>query len=45
MKFARKFDEMLLANNASGNFNGLSFEYKGPLHVSIGQEAVAVGQA
>lgn len=45
MQFARKFDEMLLANNANGNFKGLSYEYKGPLHVSIGQEAVAIGQA
>lgn len=45
MVFARKFDEMLLANNAAGNFKGLSYEYKGPLHVSIGQEAVAIGQS
>ena len=45
MIIARKFDEMLLENKMTNSYKGIEFKYDGPLHVSIGQEAVAIGQS
>lgn len=43
--FVREFETMLGALKATGSYNGVEFNYKGPAHMSIGQEAVAVGAA
>ncbi|MDI4567553.1 MAG: thiamine pyrophosphate-dependent dehydrogenase E1 component subunit alpha, partial [Mycoplasma sp.] len=45
MLLIRRFEEMLLENKATNKFHGIEYEYDGPLHTSIGQEAVCVGQA
>ena len=45
MKTLRAFECMLLAVKTTGAFDGKAFDYPGPAHLSLGQEAAAVGQA
>ncbi len=40
----REFESMLNAIKTMGSWNGISYNHKGPAHLSIGQEAAAVGQ-
>ncbi|MDR1094346.1 MAG: dehydrogenase [Clostridiales bacterium] len=41
----REFETMLTEIKLKGNYGGEAFTYPGPSHLSIGQEAQAVGQA
>ncbi|MDR0426810.1 MAG: dehydrogenase [Clostridiales bacterium] len=41
----REFETMLTEIKLKGNYGGEEFTYPGPSHLSIGQEAQAVGQA
>ncbi|MBM4030885.1 MAG: pyruvate dehydrogenase [Planctomycetes bacterium] len=45
MMMVRAFEEMIIAvrNQAYEPIKGLDFEYRGPTHLSIGQEATSVG--
>lgn len=45
MALIREFEEMLDKVKKLGSYRGLAYEHKGPAHLSIGQEAAAVGQA
>ena len=45
MVIIREFESMLLAVRTTGEYAGISYKYIGPAHLSIGQEASAVGQA
>ncbi|NLL41858.1 MAG: dehydrogenase [Firmicutes bacterium] len=45
MVIIRQFEEMLLSIKTTGEYNGIRYNYPGPAHLSIGQEASAVGQA
>lgn len=45
MQIQRRFEEMLAAFKAQGAWEGVSHVYKGPAHLSIGQEAAATGAA
>lgn len=45
MLVIREFEGMLAAFKATGNYRGITYTYKGPAHLSIGQEAAAVGSA
>ncbi len=45
MLVIRRFEEMLAAFKSSGSHEGMAHAYKGPAHLSIGQEAAAVGAA
>lgn len=45
MAIIREFETMLNAIKTTGEYNGLQYNYPGPAHLSIGQEASAVGQA
>ena len=45
MQTLRTFESMLLAVKTTGGFDGTPYDYPGPAHLSIGQEAAAVGQA
>jgi 2-oxoisovalerate dehydrogenase E1 component len=45
MLIVREFERMLGAFKAQGNYAGTKFNYNGPAHLSIGQEAAAVGAA
>ncbi len=45
MRMIREFEEMLMAIKVSSNYNGVEYNNPGPAHLSIGQEAAAVGQA
>ncbi len=45
MLFIREFELMLDAFKREGRYGALEHVYKGPAHLSVGQEAVAVGQA
>jgi 2-oxoisovalerate dehydrogenase E1 component len=45
MLMIREFEGMLAAFKAQGAYRGVSYSYKGPAHLSIGQEAAAVGSA
>lgn len=45
MLVIREFESMLGSFKATGAYRGISFAYKGPAHLSIGQEGVAVGAA
>ena len=40
----REFESMLDAFKTKGAWEGISYSHKGPAHLSIGQEAAAVGQ-
>lgn len=41
----RTFENMLHSIKTMGEYNGHSFSYTGPAHLSIGEEAYAVGEA
>ena len=45
MKFIRDFENMLLSVRTVKTFNGRDYMYTGPAHLSIGEEAAAVGEA
>ena len=44
MVYIREFESMLSALKTTGTWHGVSYNHKGPAHLSIGQEASAVGQ-
>ncbi|MCR5484806.1 MAG: dehydrogenase [Clostridiales bacterium] len=41
----REFETMLSLVKTQGSYNGINIEYPGPAHLSLGQEAAAVGEA
>ena len=45
MEIIRSFENMLNEIKLRGNYHGLEYNHRGPAHLSIGQEASAVGQA
>ncbi len=45
MAIIRAFETMLEEVKLSGAYRGIQYDHKGPAHLSIGQEASAVGQA
>ena len=45
MYVIRAFESMLNEVKLRGNYNGIEYNHRGPAHLSIGQEASAVGQA
>lgn len=45
MLLVREFEQMLNAIKREGSYAGISYVHAGPAHLSIGQEAQAVGQA
>lgn len=45
MLLIREFETMLDRIKREGSFEGIAYNHKGPAHLSIGQEAAAVGQA
>lgn len=45
MLLVREFESMLASFKATGAYRGIEFAYRGPAHLSIGQEGAAVGQA
>ena len=44
MEVIRAFENMLNEVKLRGNYQGLEYNHRGPAHLSIGQEATAVGQ-
>jgi 2-oxoisovalerate dehydrogenase E1 component len=44
MVTVREFENMLNAIKTQGAWNGIEYNHKGPAHLSMGQEASAVGQ-
>jgi 2-oxoisovalerate dehydrogenase E1 component len=44
MATIREFEGMLYTYKTQGAWNGVEYDYKGPAHLSIGQEAASVGQ-
>jgi 2-oxoisovalerate dehydrogenase E1 component len=45
MATLREFESMLHSIKVQGNYQGHAYTYPGPAHLSMGQEAAAVGQA
>jgi len=45
MAIIRAFETMLNEVKLRGNYQGIAYNHRGPAHLSIGQEASAVGQA
>lgn len=45
MAVCREFESMLSQIKVNGVYNGIETTYPGPAHLSLGQEAAAVGQA
>ena len=45
MVYIREFEMMLDRIKKEGVYEGIEYNHKGPAHLSIGQEAAAVGQA
>jgi 2-oxoisovalerate dehydrogenase E1 component len=45
MSLIREFETMLQRIKVQGGYEGVACEHKGPCHLSIGQEAAAVGMA
>jgi len=45
MMLIREFEDMLGAFKAKGAYSGISYNYKGPAHLSQGHEGAAVGAA
>lgn len=45
MAYIREFEAMLDRIKKEGVYEGISYNHKGPAHLSIGQEAAVVGQA
>jgi len=44
MLIIREFESMLNSIKTQGAYEGIEYDHKGPAHLSIGQEAAAVGQ-
>jgi len=44
MLVIREFESMLNSIKTQGSYEGIEYDHKGPAHLSIGQEAAAVGQ-
>jgi 2-oxoisovalerate dehydrogenase E1 component len=44
MVLIREFESMLAAIKTQGEYRGIKYDYKGPAHLSLGQESAAVGQ-
>ena len=45
MVYIREFEKMLDLFKREGEYSGISYSHRGPAHLSIGQEASAVGQS
>ncbi|MBN1307565.1 MAG: hypothetical protein JXA18_06590 [Chitinispirillaceae bacterium] len=45
MMILREFETMLNLVKTTGNYEGIPYNHPGPAHLSMGQEAAAVGQA
>ncbi len=45
MAIIREFETMINTIKTTGEYNGIKYNHPGPAHLSIGQEASAVGQA
>ena len=45
MYIIREFETMLNLIKTTGEYNGTAYSHPGPAHLSIGQEAAAVGMA
>jgi 2-oxoisovalerate dehydrogenase E1 component len=45
MVYIREFETMLDLFKREGQYQGITYNHKGPAHLSIGQEAVVVGQS
>jgi 2-oxoisovalerate dehydrogenase E1 component len=45
MVYIREFETMLDLIKKEGAYRGIEYQHRGPAHLSIGQEAVAVGQS
>ena len=45
MRLIREFETMLAGIRTVKTYNGIEYSYTGPAHLSLGQEASAVGQA
>lgn len=45
MAMIREFETMLNLIKTTGEYNGIAYDHPGPAHLSIGQEAAAVGMA
>ena len=45
MAIIRQFETMLHTIKTTGEYKGIAYNHPGPAHLSIGQEAAAVGQA
>ena len=45
MATIREFEGMLQSIKTTGEYRGIAYDHKGPAHLSIGQEAAAVGQS
>ncbi|MCJ8330596.1 MAG: dehydrogenase [Lentisphaeria bacterium] len=45
MKMIREFETMLNTIKTTGSYHDMEYDHKGPAHLSIGQEALVVGQA
>ena len=45
MAYIREFETMLNLIKTTNEYNGLEYNHTGPAHLSIGQEASAVGMA
>ena len=44
MLLIREFENMLQSIKTQGSYEGIEYDHKGPAHLSIGQEASAVGR-
>ena len=45
MRLIREFEDMLMSIKTSNQYRGFEYNNPGPAHLSVGQEAAAVGQA
>ena len=45
MLIIREFESMLHSFKSKGDYRGIKYDYKGPAHLSIGQEGVSVGMS
>ena len=45
MAIIREFETMLTSIKTTNEYNGITYNYPGPAHLSLGQEASSVGQA
>lgn len=45
MAIIREFETMLTLIKTTNEYNGITYNYPGPAHLSLGQEAACVGQA